>query len=374
MGIGTGGVTHGTGATVRARKSAGRAYVVLVNWNGWADTIECLESLERLTYPDFRVVVCDNGSTDDSPHMLARWAGGELDAYVPPANLLRRLSFPPAAKPVSCAVLDRDAAGSGGDEAAAAARLVVIRAGENLGFGGGVNLALRYLRALGDAEYVWLLNNDTVVEPDALDALVAVLEEDPRAGLCGSAVLYYSEPDRVQAAGGFHYNRWLGTSRRLLDSRPTSELRAGDPRELRRAMYGIYGASVLASARFLEEVGPMREDYFLYFEEQDWAARGRRRGFGLAVAPWSVVYHKEGRSTGGSDAAGRSELSDYFSIRSRVLFTRLHHPFALPTVLLGLVGVMARRVARGQWRRMGPVLRAGYHGLRAGGTSYRVAK
>lgn len=357
--------------TVAGREEARRrrVYVAVLNWNGWTDTIECLESLARLSYPDVTIVVCDNGSTDGSVEMIADWAAGKLDVHVPADNPLRRLSFPPVPKPFPCELPDREDGrhGPAGDDAhRISPRLVILESGENLGFGGGTNVALRYILERQDASYVWLLNNDTIVEPGALDAMVAAVEAAPLAEMCGSTVLSYSEPEVVQAAGGFRYNPWLGTSARLLESRRAAELAGYRADRLARLMYGIYGASVLVSRRFLEDVGPMCEQYFLYFEEQDWAVRARRRGIGMTVARNSIVYHKEGRSTGASSRSKRSELSDYHSIRSRVLFTRRHYPYALPTVILGLVGVVARRVRRGQWNRMGLVVRAALSGAAAG--------
>jgi GT2 family glycosyltransferase len=352
------GAAGGSGSLERGMQAApGRAYVVLVNWNGWEDTIECLESLLRLDHPDVRIVVCDNGSTDGSLERLEAWASGSIDAVVPRDHPLREHSFPPVPKPVPCVRIGRSVVEVGDVDAAGHGRVVLLDAGGNRGYAGGTNLALRFVRACGDAGFVWLLNNDTVVHPGALSELVEKLSAEPMSGICGSTVLHYSFPGTIQALGGFAYNPWLGTSRRLHERERASRAVEVDERDVKRQMYGVYGASALVTARFLEEVGPMCESYFLYFEEQDWALRARRRGFEVAFAARSIVYHKEGRSTGGSAVEGKSRLSDYHSVKSRMLFTRKHYPQALPTVLLGLVGTLANRVRRRQWDRISMMCR-----------------
>src|SRR5260370_23149874 len=147
-----------------------RVDVLLLNWNGWRDTVECLRSLEKLSYPDFSVVVIDNGSTDDSVAQI-------------------RGAFP---------------------------AVTIVEAGKNLGFAGGCNLGITYALR-GGAEYVWLLNNDTKVDACALRAMIETAEADPRIGAVGSAIYSMAEPERLQAWGGGYVNFWLGRSRHFVN-------------------------------------------------------------------------------------------------------------------------------------------------------------
>ena len=321
-------------------------YVVLVNWNGWADTVECLESVFRLRYPRYRVLVCDNGSADDSLGRIAAWAEGRL-AVPSDASALRRLSSPPVAKPVPYAVLQRGEA-ERGPRTSDAVRLELIATGANLGFAGGNNVALRCALARDDFEYAWLLNNDTVVEPDALDHLVARMAQSPPAGLCGSTLLDYEPPHPVQALGGGTYNRWLGTARQIR-SEPS-----GAERVESRMAY-VVGASMLVSKAFLREVGLMSEDYFLFFEELDWAARARGR-YRLGFAPGSVVYHKAGRSTGWS-ARRYNPAAETFLYRSQLRYTQAHMPLFLPLVGLRHLMVLLKSLATLRLSRAGAVVR-----------------
>ncbi|HEX8363203.1 MAG TPA: glycosyltransferase family 2 protein [Longimicrobium sp.] len=316
--------------------------VVVVNWNGWADTLECLESLLRCEPGGFTVVVCDNGSGDGSAQRIRDWAEGRLEVAVHPGSPLRPLSFPPLPKPVPYVEYGRAEAERGGGPADPA--LVLVSTEENLGFAGGNNVGIRYALARGGFDYLWLLNNDTVVRPDALRKLVEEAERNPEAGIIGSTLLYYDRPDTVQTLGGGTYNWWLGLPRHI----GADSAADGAPRGPRPEMSYVVGASMLVRASFVREVGLLSEEYFLYFEELDWAARARGR-YTLGYAPDSVVYHREGSSTGGKASGVKSRVADYHFYRNRVRFTRKFAPALLPAVHLSLLFPIARRAGRGQW-------------------------
>lgn len=303
-----------------------RVAVVILNWNGWRDTIECLESVFRLDYPHYQVVVCDNGSEDGSLERIRAWAEGSLAASVdgPPW-----LSLPPGvvSKPVTYVEYSRAEAEATGETARDAA-LVLIQTGANLGFAGGNNVGLRYMLARGNFAYAWLLNNDTVVRPDALRSLVRRMSEKPAAGMCGSTLLYYHRPDKVQAWAGGSYNRLRGVSRHLGVLTDASVL--PNVAEVEADMAYVIGASMLVSQVFLRQVGVMNETYFLYYEEIDWACRARGR-FDLAYAASSMVYHKEGGTVGSSHTGQPSLLSVKFLYGNRLKFARRFFPQFVPT-------------------------------------------
>jgi len=200
-----------------------KVYIVIINWNGWKDTIECLESVFRNDYSNYQVVVCDNGSLDGSMEHITAWAAGGLDVYLPKNDQLRDLSFPPVSKPIRYVQYDRKEAESGGKPWADDIRLILIQTSANLGFAGGNNVGFRYALARDDFAYIWLLNNDTVIRPDALIKLVMKIKEKPKIGMCGSTLLYYHDPELIQAAGGGHYNKWLGTTRHLAAFKSSDE-------------------------------------------------------------------------------------------------------------------------------------------------------
>jgi GT2 family glycosyltransferase len=333
------------------------AYVLIVNWNGWRDTIECLESVLRSEYAPYRAIVCDNDSRDGSLDRIKAWAAGELEAPASDRAELRRLVRPPVSKPVAWVEHDRAGAEAGGGAHDDRARLVLVRTGGNLGFAGGNNVGIRYALARADFEWVWLLNNDTVVQPQALGRLVARLRSRPDAGMCGSKIPYYDRPEILWALGGATYRPWTAEPRTLACRE--ADRAVADAGSLERSMAYVAGASMLVSRPFLRDVGPMCEDYFLYFEELDWALRSRGR-YRLALAADSVVYHKVGRSTALADETRRAgHGSDYYTFVNKLRITRRFFPWALPVVVprvsielvAGRVGAAARRAWLGLRRR-----------------------
>src|SRR4051812_22861881 len=185
-----------------------RVHVLLVNYNGWRDTLECLESVFRLDYPDFRVIVCDNGSTDDSVERIQAWADG-MQPTPSRAAALHPVRDTPLDRPIPYVLRDRTQAEQG-SPADADARLVLVRLAENLGFTGGNNVGLRYLQSRRESGLVWILNNDTVLEPSSLREMVASLGENPELGATGATIFWYDEPERIQVAGGGRFSRWSG--------------------------------------------------------------------------------------------------------------------------------------------------------------------
>jgi len=314
-----------------------RVYVIIVNWNGGDDTTECLESLLGLDYPDYCVVVCDNGSGDDSVRKISRWMDDKKNNGS-----------------ISWQVLDRETAERGGGSPDASFTLILN--GENLGFGAGSNVGLRYALSRGDAGFCWLLNNDTVVEPSALTEMVKRLDDKPEAAMCGSTLREYGNRSRIQAMGGASYYKWFGVAWHI--GRMAEGNKLPEPGLVEKKMDYVVGASLLVRSSYLQEVGLMAEDYFLYFEEIDWVTRGRGRCV-LAYAPKSVVYHKIGASIGTATNPLRKSLqSDYYSLCNRLLFTRRFFPYALPGIYAGLAMELLVRMLLGRWRVAWMVSRA----------------
>lgn len=329
--------------------AAARIGIILVNWRRADDCIECLESVLRSTVP-VRIAVVDNGSGDGSLDRIAGWAAGAL-AATPASAAMAGHSQPPVAKPVPVQRLTAlDAAA-----APPAGRLSLIDAGRNGGFAAGNNLGLAHLRRDPQIDTFWLLNNDTVVDPEAAAALIDAMDSSD-AGMCGTVVRFYWRPDRLQALNGHRFNKWTGTSRGIGASQPADQ--PFDAARVAAETDFILGASLAVSRAFLGSVGPMDEGYFLYFEECDWAARNRGR-FALGFADKAIVYHKEGGSIGSSSQPGQqSAMSDYWLNRSRLAFTRRFHPALLPLHWLLTLGIAGRRLLRRQPDKSAAVLRA----------------
>lgn len=259
----------------------GLVYTVILNWNGLADTVECIRSCQRLAYRHNTLLVVDNGSTDGS------------------AARLREL-FPD---------------------------LQIIETGANLGYAAGNNVGIEMALAHG-AEFIWLLNNDTTVDPAALGELVAALQTRPQAGIAGSKILYSSRPDVLWFAGGEVSARW-GYARHRGHDKPD----VGQHDIVERCEF-VTGCSLLIRSNVVAQIGLMPEDYFLYWEDVDWNASAATAGWELLYVPTSRVWHKVSNSS--KDAVGRINTKPCrYEMRNRIVFHRRHRPWRLAMVLLG---------------------------------------
>lgn len=342
---------RGEHAGVLADATVPKLAIIIINWNGWRDTIECLEALLRADGA-FRVVIVDNGSEDGSLERLQAWASGE-EPFLPVAGPLRRLTYPAIDKPVPIRVLGPDELAA---EAPGPERVTIIAAGENLGFSAGNNVGMRFALRDSAIMYCWCLNNDTVVEPGAPAAVIARMDATHKVGMCGTQVRYYARPGTWQTLNGSRFRLLTGQSTGIGLNQPIT--RPFDPRKVARETDFVLGASLAVSRAFLETVGFMEESYFLYFEEMDWSVRNRGR-FATAFAHGAVVYHKEGGSIGSSGKKGqRSEVAEYYLLRSRLKFYRRNFPLLWPLQYpLGL-GQVARRLARRQPKKAAAMMRA----------------
>lgn len=317
--------------------------IVLVNWNSKSDTLECLESVFRLRYPNFRVVICDNASSDGSLEAVAGWAAA---GTVAPASayFADLLSAQPRTAPVPCVRIDRSAAeGSSQPEDDSLPPLTLIDTGGNLGFAGGNNVGILFALRRLRADFVWLLNTDTVVDPDALDALVVRAQRDPAPGIVGSTLVFYWFPDKVQALGGARLVRKTMHITHIGDGSPRSAVPA-DGSAVEREMAYVVGASMLVSRPFLEQVGLMNVSYFLYYEELDWAERAAGR-FTLGYAPASIVYHK----VGGASRRVASLAAEHYMWSNRIRVAARFLPSHLGTILGAMAIEMLRAVVKGRF-------------------------
>jgi GT2 family glycosyltransferase len=314
-----------------------KLYIVLLNWNGWQDTIACLDSLLASSYKDFTVVVCDNGSTDQSVTRLVAW--GELLG---------------ADRFLDLAIGDRLPCPSIGS----APSVVLLKNLQNLGFAGGCNTGISLAMQDPECAYVWLLNNDTEVDPAAVEAVLKYMDSRLDVGICGSTLIYHADRSLVQAYGGSSYSRWMGRSRHLGAFSHADHLPdLNDVPAIEAGTSYVVGAAMMLRRDLFEKIGLLYEGYFLYYEELDFACRAK--GFcKIGYACESIVYHKEGASIGTS-ASGGSPLSLYYLFRNRVRFTWRFYPVCLPTVFLYACWELIKFALKGR----GEKLRAGFYGL-----------
>jgi len=153
-----------------------KVYIIILNYNGWKDTIECLESVLKNDYKNYQIIVVDNNSPNNSMDYIINWADGKQEVVYDENSQLKYLSQPFEPKPLDYVFYTKEEALSGGDrekEVKLNNPIIFIQAGENGGFAAGNNIGIKYALAKDDFEYVWLLNNDTVIKTNSLSNMVS---------------------------------------------------------------------------------------------------------------------------------------------------------------------------------------------------------
>lgn len=301
----------------RDARVAPHVTVCIVTFHNRDEVVRCIDALGRSTYAAFDVVICENGGR-------ASWEA--LRAVLP-----ERL---PGGQKIEC-----------------------LCAPHNLGYAGGVNLAMR---SRPDSDAWWIVNPDTRPEPGALGAMVERLARGD-CHMVGS--ILHGEDGRVQAYGG-HWRFWLGRPVSLGMGAHVSQPVDGAAVEAR--MNYVLGASMLVDRHFLRSVGMMRDDYFLYCEEVEWGLRARKLGFRLGFAPDARVLHDQGGTTGSARTLyRRPRLPIYMDERNKLHVVRDISGWRLPIAALAtLLLLTLRYAARGAWKQWGYALAGWWAGIR----------
>jgi hypothetical protein len=231
------------GTAVQETPREPMVFVVVLTYNHYQDTKECLESLQKIMYPTMTVVAVDNGSSDDTPNKV-------------------RAEFPD---------------------------VQVIETGRNLGVPWGYNVGFGHALRAG-ADYVLMLNNDTVVASDMLDHLVQAGETDPEAGILVPKVLYYDDPEVLWSAGG-RYRAFPPAHVSVGQDRPSEAF--DQPFQLEYAL----SCGLLIHRRAFEKVGLFDPGYFFFFDDWDFSHRVRTHGLHITLVPGAKMWHKVSRST-----------------------------------------------------------------------------
>jgi GT2 family glycosyltransferase len=273
-----------------------KVFIITLNWNGKDDTLECLASLKILDYPNYVIVVVDNGSIDGSAPAI-------------------RAKFP---------------------------EVIVIENKENLGYAKGFNTGLKYAFEQG-ADYFLILNNDTIVDPQAISELVKAAQKHEKIGFVTGKVYWYAKPDVLQTVG-----------------------RSSDPDKLRGRLVGmgevdlgqyqdeqeydfVDDVFLLVSRQVYESVGGYDSHFFLYFEETDWCARVRKAGYSILFTPKARIWHKG--NIGGA-SIDLNPLRHYYLTRNEIIFLIRNAPAPkLPKIVLSYF-----------WRQIDSTLRLIKHG------------
>lgn len=259
-------------------------YIIILNYNNFKDTLDCLESVKGISYPNYKVVVIDNASENDSVKWIQDW-------------LIKQ--------GVEHQVLYEDKFDKIKD-----ADFTLIVKNKNTGYAGGNNTGIKFAIEKG-ANCVWILNNDTTVHPSALTELIKVMERYPMAGVVGSKIYFSDKPERIWFSSGHYYY--------------TTDKKDDITDSIEKEIRVISGCSFLIKRDLIEDIGLLWEGYFLYFEEDDYCMRAKRKGWKIYFCPLSKVYHKISGSV-----KEDPQVFLYYKVRNYMIYTLRNEIEPLP--------------------------------------------
>ena len=261
-------------------------YIIILNYNGWKDTIECLNSLSCIQ-EDCKIVLIDNKSTDDSIDKLEKWIQNQKEL---------------------------------------SSNLIFIKSSENNGYAAGNNIGIKYVESQEDAQFIWILNNDTLIQEDTFKNLINCYKnlENENIALLGSKIL--NEDLTIQSVG-FTTKQYSQKEIEVLSNVEVEH---------------ISGCSVFFRVKKIKEIGYIPEEYFLYYEETDWMKSIKQKGFKIFTCLSSQLIHKHAKSTGGI----YSPFVIYYMTRNQILFNRKYlnsiqyYLFILKTISRNLLKII----------------------------------
>lgn len=255
--------------------------VIIVNYNGTKDTLECLKSLEKLLYENYEIIIVDNNSIESEKKLLETIMGQT--------------------------------------------KISLIFNNSNKGFAGGNNVGIQ--KAVeNNAEFILLLNNDTIVKPNFLTELINKCSVSSQIGILTPKILYYSNPDLIWSAGG-------NISKIRSSGFPSCYEKKSDSCNSDKFCSFATGCCMLIRKEVINKIGLLDENYFLYLEDTDYSVRAIKAGFKIYYVSSSVIYHKVNAAT----AKDNYYLPLYYSIRNRLYFARNHLRFYYYTFLFYLL-------------------------------------
>jgi GT2 family glycosyltransferase len=254
-------------------------FVIVLSNNRPDDTLACMESLHQSDYPNMKIILLDNLSTDDSVDVVHR-------------------TYPD---------------------------VEIIYLKENLGYAGNNNIGIKAAIDHG-AEWVLVLNDDTILDPLCLSTLIKVGESDKNIGILGPMVYHYDEPQVIQSAGGVLGKYWLATHL------GKDETDSGQFEKVHKVEW-ISGCAILVRRTLIEQVGMLDPKYFLYWEETEWCIRAGKAGWQIYHVPQAKLWHK-----GVQRAYQPKPYITYYVTRNR-LFTLARHKAPLNARLIAFIQI-----------------------------------
>ena len=274
-----------------------KVFIVILNYNSWQDTIECLHSLINVNYQNYNIVIVDNDSTDASIKKIKQYMIEKKVGHIFFKSPEESMSYKNNISFVS-----------------------LIQSSYNGGYGYGNNIGVKYALS-NEADYVLILNNDTIVDPNFLKPMVNICENDKKVGIVAGKILFYDRQDIIWFNGG-KFSPYTGKVKHC--NFKEKDIGQTPPEHITF----MTGCMMLISRKTIENVGFLNEEYFMYVEDLEFSQRVIKYGYRLAVTQNSRIWHKIGNSSGGQ----LSCFSFYFRTRNKIKFIRDYVNFAFKPV------------------------------------------
>jgi GT2 family glycosyltransferase len=287
-----------------------RVAIIILNWNGWENTIECLESLFNINYPNYYIILVDNDSDDNSIIKIMEYCRGKIS---PESNYFKynKNNKPIKIKKVNydeikTVKLEKDYINLPNKEK----NIILLENDKNYGFAEGNNIAIRFVMKNLDPEYLLLLNNDTVVDNRFLTELINVAIKNVDIGFVGPKIYEYDKDEiskTISFAGG-NLNNYTSQPHPIGAGQLDKTQYDSD-----RQVDYVEGSCILIKKDLIKQVGLLDKEYFTYWEEIDWCIRGQKKGFKSFYSYKSIIWHK-------GYASDLSANSIYYMIKNRFLY------------------------------------------------------
>lgn len=293
-----------------------KIYIITVNYGTPHHTIECLKSIMENRYKHFQVLIIDVSNLNQSVDLISNWIETVDDE-----------------------------------------RFCLTQISENRGFAHGCNVGIKLALENEDCEFIWLLNNDTIIDESSLTELVNCYNKNKKnknVGIIGSKILEYNARDAIQNVGG-KFNKWTGYS--VLIGMGETDKGQYDNTELNPDY--IVGASMFFHSSLVLKIGLLPENYFLYYEDIDWSITAKKAGLINITCTASLIYHKQGMSTGVKLLTKDHQLKNkIYLYRSYLFFYRRHYKNLIIIAYIMLLKQLAGKLFRGKLLEAGIIFKA----------------
>lgn len=306
--------------------------IIIVNYNGSDDTIECLNALIKLKEHPLGIIVVDNASNNDSvAKIFNEWSKISNPILINENNINNKYYN--------------------------AVNIIAV-ANKNNGYAAGNNIGIKIAFRNKNCKSIWLINNDTIPDKNALSELCFEYNKYKCPYIIGSTLIYNHDRKTVQCLSSGLLNKFIGTTKHIKEGLDIYKVSNIDKYHIDKKINYVNGASIFIHKDIITKTGLLNEKFFMYYEDVEFCIRAKKYNFGCLWAPKSIVYHKEGASS------KKFNNLHFLTLRNRIFFTKIHYPWFLFAVCLSYFLVIFNKFYKIGKFDISIILRSIYEGLK----------